>query len=197
MWAGYPEETNAPYGLAKKMHLVQSQAYRQQYGFNSIVLFPTNLYGPGDNFDPRSSHVIPALVRKIYETKKTRLVQIVVWGDGSPTRDFLYVEDAARGIVMAAESYDKSDPVNLGTSREVSIRKLVELICDLTDFKGRVIWDESKLGGQPRRCVSIERAKREFGWEPKVSLLEGLRSTIKWYEESMASKSLLVGDKAK
>jgi len=184
LWDGYPEETNAPYGLAKKMLLVQSQAYRQQYGFNSIVLFPTNLYGPGDNFDPRSSHVIPALIRKIYEAKKNGLESIVVWSDGSPTRDFLFVEDAARGIVMATERYNKSDPVNLGTGREVSIRELVKMICKLMEFKGRVEWDTSKPGGQPRRCVSIERAKKEFGWEPQVSLLEGLRKTINWYRAS-------------
>jgi GDP-L-fucose synthase len=184
LWDGYPEETNAPYGLAKKMLLVQSQAYRQQYGFNSTVLFPTNLYGPRDNFDPRSSHVIPALIRKIYEAKKNGSKSIVVWGDGSPTRDFLFVEDAARGIVMASERYNKSDPVNLGTGREVSIRELVKMICKLMEFKGRVKWDTSKPGGQPRRCVSIERAKKEFGWEPQVSLLEGLRRTINWYRAS-------------
>jgi len=185
LWDGYPEETNAPYGLAKKMLLVQSQAYRKQYGFNSIVLFPTNLYGPRDDFDPSSSHVIPALIRKVYEAKKTNSEKIIVWGDGSPTRDFLYVEDAARGIVTAAETYDKSDPVNLGTGREVSIRELVELICDQMDFPGRVLWDTSKPGGQPRRRVSIERAKKEFGWEPKMGLEEGLQRTIKWYEESI------------
>jgi len=182
IWEGYPEETNAPYGLAKKMLLVQSQAYGQQYGFNSIVLFPTNLYGPGDNFDSSSSHVIPALIRKIQEAKTRGLDHIVVWGDGSPTRDFLYVEDAAQGIVIAAERYNKSDPVNLGTGREVSIKELVNTLCELTSFKGQIRWDTSKPGGQPRRCVSIERAKKELGWEPRVSLDEGLRRTIEWYE---------------
>lgn len=188
LWDGYPEETNAPYGLAKKMLLVQSQAYRQQYGFNSIVLFPTNLYGPGDNFDLHSSHVIPALIRKVHEAKKANSGQIVVWGDGSPTRDLLYVEDAARGIILAAETYNKSDPINLGTGAEVSISQFVQLICELMDFKRDVVWDTSKPAGQPRRCVSIERAKKEFGWEPKVSLEEGLTRTIKWYEENIGSR---------
>lgn len=190
LWNGYPEETNAPYGLAKKMLLVQSQAYRQQYGLNSIVLFPTNLYGPGDNFDPHSSHVIPALIRKVHEAKESGSDQIVVWGDGSPTRDFLYVDDAARGIVLAAESYNRSEPVNLGTCREVSIKELVYMICKFMGFKGKIMWDLSKPGGQPRRCVNAERAKREFGFEAQVSLEEGLKKTCTWAEQTLFNKKI-------
>lgn len=190
LWSGYPEETNASYGLAKKMLLVQSQAYRKQYGFNSIVLFPTNLYGPGDNVDPRSSHVIPALIRKIYEAKESDSNQITVWGDGSPTRDFLYVEDAARGIILAAEKYDKSDPINLGTGREVSIKELVDMISKIIGFEGKVVWDISRPGGQPRRCVNADRAKKEFGFEAKVSLEEGLRKTCTWAKEKFFKKRI-------
>jgi len=181
LWNGYPEETNAPYGLAKKMLLVQSQSYRKQYGFNSIFLLPVNLYGPGDNFDPSSSHVIPALIRKIFDAKANRNDHIVVWGTGKPTREFLYVDDAARGIILAGEKYDKSDPVNLGTNEEVSIAELVKLISDLSEFDGKVMWDTTKPDGQPRRCLDTTKAKREFGFEAKVSLKEGLQRTIDWY----------------
>ena len=190
LWNGYPEETNAPYGLVKKMLLVQSQAYRRQYGFNSIVLFPTNLYGPGDNFDPRSSHVIPALIRKIYEAKESGSDQIVVWGDGSSTRDFLYVEDAARGIVLAAEKYNSSEPVNLGTGREVSIKELVHMLFKIIGFEGRIVWDVSRPGGQPRRCVNADRARKEFGFEAQVSLEEGLRRTCSWAEQKLFKKKV-------
>lgn len=183
IWNGYPEETNAPYGLAKKMLLVQSQAYRQQYGFNSIVLFPTNLYGPNDNFDLYSSHVIPALIKKIYEAKSKNQQQIVLWGDGSPSRDFLYVEDAARGLILAAEKYDKSDPVNLGNGIEISIAELAHLIMKLIGYKVKIIWDKSKPNGQPRRCVNIKKAETEFGFKPQVSFEEGLARTIQWYEQ--------------
>lgn len=181
LWDGYPEETNAPYGLAKKMLLVQSQAYRQQYGFNSIFLMPVNLYGPGDNFDPRSSHVIPALIKKCVDAKAAGADHIVVWGDGSPTREFLYVEDAAEGILLAAERYDKSDPVNLGSSFEISIKDLVELIARLTGFEGKIVWDTDKPNGQPRRKLDTSRAEREFGFRSQVSFEEGLRRTIEWY----------------
>jgi GDP-L-fucose synthase len=184
LWTGYPEETNAPYGIAKKLLLVQTQAYRQQYGFNASILFPTNLYGPRDNFDMDTSHVIPALILKMYHAKSIGSEQIVVWGDGTPTRDFLYVEDAAEGIVLAAEKYDKSEPLNLGSGREVSISELVELIRGLMSFEGTIVWDRSKPNGQPRRCVSIERAKKELGWSPRVSLEEGLRKTIQWFLSS-------------
>jgi GDP-L-fucose synthase len=184
LWTGYPDETNAPYGIAKKLLLVQTQAYRQQYGFNASILFPTNLYGPRDNFDMDTSHVIPALILKMYHAKSIGSEQIVVWGDGTPTRDFLYVEDAAEGIVLAAEKYDKSEPLNLGSGREVSISELVELIRGLMSFEGTIVWDRSKPNGQPRRCVSIERAKKELGWSPRVSLEEGLRKTIQWFLSS-------------
>lgn len=182
LWNGYPEETNAPYGLAKKMLLVQSQAYRQQYGFNSIYLLPVNLYGPKDNFDPRSSHVIPALIKKFIDAMRDDKGVVDVWGTGSASREFLYVEDAARGIVMAAERYNKPDPVNIGAGREIKIRELVELIADITGFKGEIRWDSSKPDGQPRRCLAISRAKEEFGFEPKVDFKEGLRRTIEWYK---------------
>jgi GDP-L-fucose synthase len=184
LWTGYPEETNAPYGIAKKLLLVQTQAYRQQYGFNASILFPTNLYGPRDNFDMDTSHVIPALILKMYHAKSLGSDQVVVWGDGTPSRDFLYVEDAAEGIVLAAEKYDKSEPLNLGSGREVSISELVELIRGLMSFEGTIVWDRSKPNGQPRRCVSIERAKKELGWSPRVSLEEGLRKTIQWFLSS-------------
>jgi len=183
LWMGYPEETNAPYGLAKKMMLVQSQAYRQQYGFNSIFLLPVNLYGPRDNFDPRSSHVIPALIRKCVEAKQRGDKQIVVWGTGSASREFLYVEDAARGILLAAEKYEKSDPVNLGAGFEITIKDLITLIAELTGFKGDIVWDKTKPDGQPRRCLDISKAKDEFGFIAKTQFKEGLTKTIDWYRE--------------
>ena len=181
LWDGYPEETNAPYGLAKKMLLVQSQAYRQQYGYNSIFLLPVNLYGPGDNFDPESSHVIPALIRKCVDAKTRGDDVIEVWGDGAPTREFLYVEDAAEGILLAAEYYNDSQPVNLGSGKEVSIKELVAMITRLTGFAGQVVWDTTKPNGQPRRSLETSRAKRVFGFEAQVGLAEGLRQTIDWY----------------
>jgi GDP-L-fucose synthase len=182
LWNGYPEETNAPYGLAKKMLLVQAEAYRQQYGFNAIYLLPVNLYGPRDNFDLETSHVIPALIRKFIEAwEHPNAPAVTVWGDGSPTREFLYVKDCAEAIVLATERYNKSDPVNIGAGFEISIKDLAHLIADLTDFKGDLVWDTSKPGGQPRRCLDTSRAEREFGWQAKTSLEEGLRQTIKWY----------------
>ena len=189
LWEGYPEETNAPYGLAKKMLLVQSQAYRQQYGFNSIFLIPVNLYGPGDNFDPDSSHVIPALIKKCVDAVEGGEDEIVCWGDGSPTREFLYGEDAAEGILLASEMYNKSEPVNLGTSVDISIKKLVELIAKYTGFRGRVSWDTSKPEGQPRRRLDISKADREFGFRAKISLEEGLKNTINWYIAQRKKKS--------
>ncbi|MBA4375079.1 MAG: GDP-fucose synthetase [Anaerolinea sp.] len=185
LWNGYPEETNAPYGLAKKMLLVQSQAYRQQYGFNSIFLLPVNLYGPRDNFRPESSHVIPALIKKCLEAKTEGAKSIEVWGDGSPTREFLYVEDAAEGILLATEKFNKSDPVNLGSGMEISIKDLVTLIARLTGFTGELIWDVTKPNGQPRRQLDVTRAKREFGFKAQVSFEEGLRRTIDWYQAKL------------
>jgi len=182
LWNGYPEETNAPYGLAKKMLLVQSQAYRQQYGFNSIFLMPVNLYGPGDNFDPETSHVIPALIKKCVDAIKKREREIIVWGTGRPTREFLYVEDAAEGIILATEKYNKSEPVNLGAGFEISIKNLARSIAKLTGFKGRFIWDKTKPDGQPRRCLDTSRAYREFGFKAKTTFEEGLKKTIKWYK---------------
>jgi GDP-L-fucose synthase len=184
LWNGYPEETNAPYGLAKKMLLVQSQAYRQQYGFNSIFLLPVNLYGPGDNFDPESSHVIPALIKKCLDAKKEGSKEIIVWGDGTPTREFLYVEDAAEGILQAAELYDGDEPVNLGSSREISIRELVATIARLTGFDGRILWDTSKPNGQPRRMLDTERARRLFGFEATTRFEQGLMQMIEHYQRS-------------
>ncbi|NQS88212.1 GDP-L-fucose synthase [Patescibacteria group bacterium] len=184
LWNGYPEETNAPYGLAKKMQLVQSNTYREQYGFNSIFLIPVNLYGPRDNFDPERSHVVPALIKKIYNAKQEGRGHITAWGTGKPTREFFYVEDAARGIVEATEKYDKSEPVNLGSGEEISIKALVELLKELMNFKGGIKWDTSKLDGQPRRKLDVSKAKKEFGFEAKVSLEEGLRKTIEWYLEN-------------
>lgn len=181
LWNGYPEETNAPYGLAKKMMLVQSQAYRQEYGFNSIFLLPVNLYGPGDNFDLESSHVIPALIRKCLEAKQRGDSEIEVWGTGRVTREFLYVADAAEGILLAAEHYEGSEPVNLGVGREISIQDLVLLIAEMTGFRGRIRFDPSKPDGQPRRCLDSSRAQRAFGFSAKTSLEEGLRKTIDWY----------------
>lgn len=189
LWIGYPEETNAPYGLAKKMLLVQSQAYRQQYGFNSIFLMPVNLYGPRDNFNPESSHVIPALIKKCLEAKASGAGSIEVWGDGSPTREFLYVEDAAEGILLATEKYNSPEPVNLGSGMEISIKDLVELIARLTGFEGKLIWDTSKPNGQPRRRLNVERAEREFGFKAQVSFEEGLRRTIDWYKAKIGMNS--------
>ncbi len=188
LWNGYPEETNAPYGLAKKMLLVQAQAYRQQYGFNSIYLLPVNLYGPGDNFDPNSSHVIPAVIRKCVDAIKGGEDRIVVWGTGQPTREFLYVEDAAEGIILAGEKYNESDPVNLGTGFEISIKDLVHLIARLAGFEGQIIWDTSKPDGQPRRRLDTSRAEKEFGFKAKTSLEEGLRKTIDWYLANIVRK---------
>jgi GDP-L-fucose synthase len=184
LWNGYPEETNAPYGLAKKMLLVQSQAYRQQYGYNSIFLLPVNLYGPRDNFNPESSHVIPALIRKCLEARAAGHDTIEVWGDGSPTREFLYVEDAAEGILLAAEKYNTSEPVNLGSGMEISIKDLIETIARLTGFEGRLVWDTTKPNGQPRRRLDVSRAEKEFGFKAKVDFEEGLRRTIDWYVEN-------------
>jgi GDP-L-fucose synthase len=185
LWNGYPEETNAPYGLAKKMLLVQSQAYRQQYGFNSIYLLPVNLYGPGDNFDPKTSHVIPALMRKCVEAVRRGDEEIVAWGDGSATREFLYVEDAAEGIILATERYNKSEAVNLGSGFEISIKDLLELIAHLTGFKGRIVWDTSKPNGQPRRALNTERAWQEFGFRAKTDFQIGLRQTMEWYQHEL------------
>jgi len=184
LWDGYPEETNAPYGLAKKMLLVQAQAYRQQYGYNAIFLLPVNLYGPGDNFDPRSSHVIPALIRKCVEAIESGQEAIEVWGDGTPTREFLYVEDAAEGILLAAEKYNGSEPVNLGSGYEISIKDLVNLIAEMTGFKGKVFWDTSKPNGQPRRALDVSRAREYFGFEAKMPFEQGIRNTVQWYLEN-------------
>jgi GDP-L-fucose synthase len=184
LWNGYPEETNAPYGLAKKMLLVLEQGYRAQYGFNGIYLLPVNLYGPGDNFNPESSHVIPALIRKCLEAIDQNAQEIVCWGDGSPTREFIYVEDCAEGIVLASERYDGSDPVNLGAGFEISIKNLVELIKELTGFQGKVVWDASKPNGQPRRCLDTTRAAEQFGFRARTDFREGLRRTIEWYRSN-------------
>ena len=184
LWDGYPEETNAPYGLAKKMMLVQSQGYRQEYDYNSIFLLPVNQYGPGDNFDLESSHVIPALIRKCVEAVESGDNHIDAWGDGSPTREFLYVEDTAKAILLAAEKYDKSDPVNLGSSFEISIKDLTEMIAKETGFKGEIHWDKSKPNGQPRRKLDTSRAKKEFGFESTTTFQDGLRKTIAWYKIS-------------
>jgi len=189
LWNGYPEETNAPYGLAKKMLLVQAQAYREQYGFNAIYLLPVNLYGPGDSFDPQNSHVIPALIRKCIEAKTARSRTVELWGTGKATREFLYVDDAARGILLAAELYDKAAPVNLGSSEEISIRDLLTLIAELTGFQGEVVFDASKPDGQPRRKLNVERAKREFGFTSETPFRIGLRRTIDWFEAATAAAS--------
>ena len=181
LWIGYPEETNAPYGLAKKMLLVQSQAYRQQYGFNSIYLLPVNLYGPGDNFNPQSSHVIPAIIAKIAESIRKKKKKINVWGTGRATREFLYVEDAAEGIVLATKKYSKPHPVNLGSGMEISIKELVNLIGELMGYKGEIVWDHSKPDGQPRRNLDVQKAKKEFGFQAKTSFEKGLKKTIDWY----------------
>ena len=182
LWCGYPEETNAPYGLAKKMLLVQAQAYRQQYGFNGIYLLPVNLYGPGDNFNPESSHVIPALIKKFSEAVRTNAQTVEVWGTGDATREFLYVDDAATAIAMATERYNKPEPVNLGAGMEITIRDLVALIQELTGYSGEVHWDRTKPDGQPKRCLDVSRARKEFGFEARMSFREGLNKTIEWYE---------------
>ena len=193
LWNGYPEETNAPYGLAKKMMLVQAQAYRQQYGFNAIFLLPVNLYGPRDNFNPASSHVIPALIRKCIEAQESGQEEIVIWGDGSPTREFLYVEDAARGIVMASEKYNEAEPVNLGSGQEISIRDLAQLIARLTGFEGRMVFDTTQPNGQPRRALDTTRAREKFGFQAEVPFEEGLRRIIDWYRQYRAEKPLETG----
>jgi len=184
LWDGYPEETNAPYGLAKKMLLVQSQSYRQQYNFNSLFLIPVNLYGPGDNFNLETSHVIPALIRKCFEAQDRGDDEIVVWGDGSPTREFLYAADAAEGILLAAERYNASDPVNLGSGEEISIKDLVTKIVEFTGFEGRLVWDTSRPNGQPRRGLDTSRAKERFGFQAQVKLEGGLKSTVEWYRKA-------------
>ena len=188
LWNGYPEETNAPYGLAKKMMLVQSQAYRIQYGFNSIFLLPLNLYGPRDNFNPKNSHVIPALIRKFIEAIEEGREEVIVWGTGKPTRGFLYVEDAAEGILLAAERYNKSDPVNLGTDLEISIKDLAEIIGRLTGFRGKISWDRSKPDGQPRRRLDTTRAEKEFGFKARMDFVEGLKRTFEWYRRNEIEK---------
>jgi GDP-L-fucose synthase len=187
LWSGYPEETNAPYGLAKKMLLVQGQAYREQYGFDVIHLIPVNLYGPGDNFDPASSHVIPALIKKCVDARERGDDHIEVWGTGSASREFLYVDDAAEGIVLATERYDGAEPVNLGVGREITIRDLVELIVDLTGFRGEIRWDPTKPDGQPRRALDTSRAQQRFGFVATTTFDEGLRQTVKWYEQQRSS----------
>ena len=189
LWDGYPEETNAPYGIAKKALLVQCQAYRQQYGMNAIYLLPVNLYGPRDNFDLETSHVIPALIRKCLEAKRTASENIVCWGDGSATRAFLYAADAAEGLVLAAEKYDGADPVNLGTEEEVSIRDLAETIARLCGYDGGIVWDTSQPNGQPRRCLDISRAERHFGFRARTTMPEGLAATIQWYQQSQRAQS--------
>ena len=183
IWNGYPEETNAYYGLAKKMLIVQSDAYRQQYNFKSIVLVPTNLYGPGDNFNPNTSNVIPSLIKKTHDAKTFKYSEIELWGDGSPSRDFLYVDDAAKAAILAAEKYDKSEPINIGSGREITIKELVELIIKLMNADIKIRWNVQKPNGQPRRCLNIDRAKRELGFVPSVSIEDGLKKTIEWYEE--------------
>ncbi|MFN5391650.1 MAG: GDP-L-fucose synthase family protein [Pseudanabaena sp.] len=186
LWNGYPEITNAPYGVAKKALLVQLQSYRQQYGFNGIYLLPVNLYGPEDNFDPRSSHVIPALIRKVYEAQQRGDRFISVWGDGTSTREFVYSEDAARGIVMASEAYNESEPINIGTGLEISIKDLIHLICELMGYDGEIIWETDKPNGQPRRCLDVERAKQAFGFTAQVDFRDGLNKTIAWYRHQAA-----------
>ena len=190
LWNGYPEETNAPYGLAKKMLLVQSQAYRQQYGFNSIFLLPVNLYGPGDNFDLESSHVIPALIRKFTDAVQNNKREVEVWGTGKASREFSYVDDAAEGILLATEKYNKPDPVNIGAGFEIKIKDLVKLIAELTGFDGEIKWDTTKPDGQPRRCLDVRKAKKEFGFEAKTDFREGLRNTIDWYKEQRLNGNL-------
>ena len=188
LWNGYPEETNAPYGLAKKMLLVQAQAYREQYGYNTIYLMPVNLYGPRDNFDLQTSHVIPALIRKCVEAQERGDKQIIAWGDGSPTREFLYAPDAADGIIAAAEKYNGSEPVNLGSGQEISIKDLMETIARLTGFEGKIVWDTTKPNGQPRRALDTSRAAESFGWRAVTPFEEGLQETIRWYRTNRESK---------
>ena len=185
LWDGYPEETNAPYGIAKKALLVQCQAYRDQYGMNAVYLLPVNLYGPGDNFDPNTSHVIPALIKKFVDASETGAREVEVWGTGAATREFLYVDDAAEGIVLAAQRYDGREPVNLGSGMEISIRELAGIIADETGFRGRVVWDDSKPDGQPRRALDVTRAERLFGFRARTGFMEGLRQTIEWYRASL------------
>jgi GDP-L-fucose synthase len=187
IWEGYPEETNAPYGLAKKMLLVQSDAYRKQYQFNSVVVFPTNLYGPNDNFDDNSSHVIPAIIKKIVFAKKAKKSSVTLWGDGTPTRDFLYVDDAAEGIILAAEKYSKSVPLNLGTGVEISIKDLAEKLLKIIDIELEIVWETKKPNGQPRRCVDNQKAKNEIQFEPKMDMDEGLKRTVEWYESEFST----------
>jgi len=188
LWNGYPEETNAPYGVAKRIQLVQTQAYRKQYGFNAIYLLPTNLYGPGDIFHPEHSHVIPALIRKMVEASQKNSPEIIVWGTGTPSREFLYVEDAAEGILLATEKYNEPEPVNLGTGCEISIKDLVALIANLVGFNGKIKWDAAKPDGQPRRCLDIHSAKEIFGFVAKTSLTEGLLKTIDWYKKTLEER---------
>lgn len=185
LWDGYPEETNAPYGVAKKALLVQAEAYRKQYGFNAIYLIPVNLYGPGDHFDPEDAHVIPALILKFYDARKRGLDKVIAWGTGNPSREFLYVKDAARGIVMAAERYEKSGPVNLGSGEEIMIGELVYMIKELVGYEGEVEWDTSRPDGQPRRKLDVSKAKEEFGFEAEITLMEGLVETIEWYKKNI------------
>lgn len=196
LWDGYPEETNAPYGLAKKMLLVQSQAYRAQYGFNAIYLLPVNLYGPRDNFDLDSSHVIPAMIRKCVEAKQAGKPEIVLWGDGSPTREFLFAEDAAEGIVLAAERYNGEQPVNLGSGHEISIRNLAQLVAEQVGFAGKIVWDTSKPNGQPRRCLDVSRAEKLFGFRAACRFEEGIRKTVAWYLSQAVASSDQVEAKA-
>lgn len=189
LWDGYPEETNAPYGIAKKVLLVQGQSYRKQYGFNAIYLLPVNLYGPGDKFDQKQSHVIPALIKKFYDAQTENLQEVVVWGTGKATREFLYVEDAARAIILATEKYDKSEPVNIGASFEISIGNLAKLIQKLVGFRGKIIFDKSKPDGQPRRKLDVSKAQKEFGFKSKISFEKGLNRTIEWYEKEFGKKA--------
>lgn len=188
LWDGYPEETNAPYGLAKKMLLVQAQAYRVQYDFNAIYLLPVNLYGPGDNFDLESSHVIPALIKKFYEAKVKNIESVMVWGSGKPTREFLYVEDAARGIILAAERYNKPEPVNLGSSYEISIGNLAKLVGSTVNYKGKIVFDKTQPNGQLRRKLNISKAKKEFGFTSRMPFIKGLKKTVRWYETTRKTK---------
>lgn len=189
LWKGYPEETNAPYGLAKLMLLTMAQAYRAQYGFNAIYLLPVNLYGPGDNFDPASSHVIPALIKKFVDAKDKGEKEVVVWGTGRPTREFLFVADAARAIVLAAQKYDKPDPVNLGSGMEISIKELANLIKEMSGFEGKIVWDKTKPDGQPRRKLDTGKAKREFGFKAEVDFNNGLRETVEWYRSQLMANN--------
>jgi GDP-L-fucose synthase len=188
LWNGYPEETNAPYGIAKKIMLVQANAYRSQYGFNAIYLLPVNLYGPNDNFNPDSSHVIPALIKKFIDAKNNRENEVVVWGSGTASREFLYVQDAAEGVLLATEKYNSPEPVNLGSGKEITIKELVDIIVDLVGYSGKVTWDNSKPDGQPKRFLDVTKAQREFGFKAKTDFTEGLKSTIKWYSENFANQ---------